>query len=332
MDTEHKKIHLNIKQLQHLFKQMLRIRRFEEKCAELYTQEKIRGFLHLCIGEEAISVGVMQALKPEDAIFSTYREHGHALARGLSMDKVMAELFGKVTGSSRGRGGSMHIFDSDKNFYGGNAIVAGAIPLAIGLALANKMQNKQNVVVCFFGEGAVAEGEFHESLNLAQLWHLPILFVCENNGYAMGTALSISESEPNISLKAQSYGLRAQAVDGMNVIDVESAAQEYCESIRKGEGPCLLECNTYRFRGHSMFDPQLYRDPEEVEKWKAKGPIIKLQHWLEINKKLDADELKEIEEAVDSEINHSIDFAENSALEDVSDLYLGIYAEIQHHD
>jgi TPP-dependent pyruvate/acetoin dehydrogenase alpha subunit len=176
--------------LHFLLKQMLRIRRFEEKCAELYTQEKIRGFLHLYIGEEAVAVGVMQALTPEDAVLATYREHGHALARGLDMSAVMAELFGKVTGSSRGRGGSMHIFDTAKRFYGGNAIVAGALPLAVGLALADKMQNKANVTVCFFGEGAVAEGEFHESLNLAKLWQLPVLFVCENNGYAMDIPLS----------------------------------------------------------------------------------------------------------------------------------------------
>ena len=195
--------------LQYLFKQMLRIRRFEERCAQLYTQEKIRGFLHLYNGEEAVAVGVMQALNSEDAVLATYREHGHALARGLDMNAVMAELYGKVTGSSRGRGGSMHIFDSAKRFYGGNAIVAGALPLAVGLALADKMQHKANVTVCFFGEGAVAEGEFHESLNLAKLWQLPVLFVCENNGYAMGTALQISESEPHIYKKAQSYGLDA---------------------------------------------------------------------------------------------------------------------------
>lgn len=323
------KVHMDIKHLQLLFKQMLRIRRFEEKCAELYTQQKIRGFLHLYIGEEAVAVGVMQALKPEDSVFATYREHGHALARGLSMDKVMAEMFGKVTGSSRGRGGSMHIFDAEKRFYGGNAIVAGALPLAVGLALANKTQKKHDVVVCFFGEGAVAEGEFHESLNLAQLWQLPILFVCENNGYAMGTALAISESEQHIFLKAQSYGLNAQAVDGMNVVEVESAATQYCQTIRNGDGPCLLECNTYRFRGHSMFDTQLYREAEEVEAWKSKGPILKLQRWLEANEKLSAKDLELIENQVEDEINQSIVFAESSKVEDISDLYLGVYAELE---
>lgn len=327
MHTDNNKIHMDIAHIKFLFKEMLRIRRFEEKCAELYTQEKIRGFLHLYIGEEAVAVGVMQALKPEDAVFGTYREHGHAIARGLSMDKVMAEMFGKVTGSSRGRGGSMHIFDVEKRFYGGNAIVAGALPLAVGLALANKMQNKNNVVTCFFGEGAVAEGEFHESLNLAKLWQLPILFVCENNGYAMGTALAISESQQHIFRKAQNYGLAAHAVDGMNVVEVESAASQYCHSIRNGEGPCLLECNTYRFRGHSMFDTQLYRDADEVEQWKSKGPIKKLKRWLEANGKLAAEELSQIEDEVAEEINKAVAFAEQSPFEDVTDLYLGVYAE-----
>ena len=327
MNTDHNKLHMDIAHLKLLFKQMLRIRRFEEKCAELYTQEKIRGFLHLYIGEEAVAVGVMQALSPNDAIFATYREHGHALARGLSMDKVMAEMFGKVTGSSRGRGGSMHIFDLEKRFYGGNAIVAGALPLAVGLALANKMQKKQDIVVCFFGEGAVAEGEFHESLNLAQLWQLPILFVCENNGYAMGTALAISESEQHIFRKAQSYGVHAQAVDGMNVVEVESAATQYCKRIKNGDGPCLLECNTYRFRGHSMFDTQLYRKTEEIEEWKNKGPIMKLRRWLEANGKLNSAELKEIEDQVEDEINQSIEIAQKSEMENVSDIQLRVYAE-----
>ena len=314
--------------LQYLFKQMLRIRRFEERCAQLYTQEKIRGFLHLYNGEEAVAVGVMQALNSEDAVLATYREHGHALARGLDMNAVMAELYGKVTGSSRGRGGSMHIFDSAKRFYGGNAIVAGALPLAVGLALADKMQHKANVTVCFFGEGAVAEGEFHESLNLAKLWQLPVLFVCENNGYAMGTALQISESEPHIYKKAQSYGLDAKAVDGMNVVDVEAAAKHYCDAIRAGSGPCLLECNTYRFRGHSMFDTQLYRAPEEVKEWQLKGPIVKLQSWLQDNHELSESELVQLEAEVAQEVNAAVAFAEESEFEAVADLHFGVYTAV----
>jgi pyruvate dehydrogenase E1 component alpha subunit len=326
MATNHKP-HIDKAHLHHLLRQMIRIRRFEERCAQLYTEEKIRGFLHLYIGEEAIAVGIMQVLKPEDNVLATYREHGHALARGLNMNKVMAELFGKVTGSSRGRGGSMHIFDREHRFYGGNAIVAGALPLAVGLALADKMQHKNRVTVCFFGEGAVAEGEFHESLNLAKLWQLPILFVCENNGYAMGTTLKKSESEQHIYKKAQSYGLTAQPVNGMNVIDVESAASQYYQAIQSGAGPCLLECHTYRFKGHSMFDPQLYRSNEEIKGWQDKGPIVKLQEWLQVNNELSSDELKLIETEVTQEIDAAVEFAEQSAFEDESDLCKAIYAE-----
>ncbi|MFT4939162.1 MAG: pyruvate dehydrogenase E1 component alpha subunit [Paraglaciecola sp.] len=327
MMTNRNKPHMDKAHLHMLLKEMLRIRRFEEKCAELYTQEKIRGFLHLYIGEEAVAVGVMQGLTPDDAVLATYREHGHALARGLDMNAVMAEMFGKVTGSSRGRGGSMHIFDAEKHFYGGNAIVAGALPLAVGLALADKMQNKNNVTVCFFGEGAVAEGEFHESLNLAKLWQLPILFVCENNGYAMGTALEISESEQHIYKKAQNYGLEAQAVDGMNVVDVEAATKQYCQAIRDGSGPCFLECNTYRFRGHSMFDTQLYRSSEEVKEWQQKGPIIKLQSWLQSNNELNQHELENLEREVTEEVNAAVTFAEQAEFEAETDLCFGVYTE-----
>jgi pyruvate dehydrogenase E1 component alpha subunit len=322
------KPHLDKAHLHGLLTQMLRIRRFEEKCAELYTQQKIRGFLHLYIGEEAVGVGVMRALNNDDAVFATYREHGHALAKGVNMNAIMAEMYGKVTGSSRGRGGSMHIFDVNNGFYGGNAIVAGALPLAVGLALANKMQGKTNVTVCFFGEGAVAEGEFHESLNLAQLWQLPVLFVCENNGYAMGTALHISESEQRVFKKAQSYGMDAQAIDGMNVVDVEAAAKQYCDAIRTAGGPRLLECNTYRFRGHSMFDSQLYRAPEEVKKWQEKGPIAKLQRWLKANNELSDAELNQIEDNVEQEIAKTIAFAEASEFEAEADLSFAVYTEV----
>src|SRR6516164_3625286 len=227
---------------------MVRIRRFEEKCAELYQQEKIRGFLHLYIGEEAIAVGAMQVLTPADAVVATYREHGHALARGVAMDAVMAEMYGKAEGCSGGRGGSMHLFDAPTRFYGGNAIVGGGLPLAVGLALAEKMEKRDGIAACFFGEGAVAEGEFHESLNLAELWRLPLLFVCENNLYAMGTRLERSESQPDIHIKAQSYNVPAEVVDGMDVVAVEAATQCVCAAIRGGGGPALLECRTYRFR------------------------------------------------------------------------------------
>lgn len=321
------KPHITKQHLHHLLKEMLRIRRFEEKCAQLYTQTKIRGFLHLYIGEEAIAVGVMQSLSEDDAIISTYREHGHALARGLSMNAVMAELYGKETGSSRGRGGSMHIFDKTQNFFGGNAIVAGALPLAVGIALANKMQGRNAVCVCFFGEGAVAEGEFHESMNLAKLWSLPVLFVCENNRYAMGTALAISESEQSIQKKAQSYGVTSLEVDGMSVVDVEAAAKTAYEAIKAGEGPHLLECHTYRLRGHSMFDTQLYRSNEEIQQWSKKGPVVQLTNWLKSNNQLSDDELKAIEQDVDAELNAAVQFAESSEFASVDTLLDGVYTD-----
>jgi TPP-dependent pyruvate/acetoin dehydrogenase alpha subunit len=246
------------------------------------------------------------------------------------MQAIMAEMYGKVTGCSRGRGGSMHIFDIKKGFYGGNAIVAGALPLAVGLALANKIQGKENITVCFFGEGAVAEGEFHESLNLAQLWQLPVLFVCENNGYAMGTALDISESEPRIYKKALSYGIDSQAVDGMNVVNVEAAAKQYCNAIRANGGPRLLECNTYRFRGHSMFDGQLYRSPEEVKHWQKKGPIVQLQNWLKANNELTDQEITHIEANIAQEIAQAVAFAEASEFEAEANLSFAVYTEVDH--
>ena len=254
-------------------RQMIRIRRLEERCGELYKEEKIRGFLHLYIGEEAIATGVMRCLTSEDAVVATYREHGHALVRGVSARAIMAEMYGKAEGCSHGRGGSMHLFDAATRFVGGNAIVGGGLPLAVGLALADRMQHRPRVTACFFGDGAVAEGEFHESLNLAALWRLPVLFCCENNRYAMGTALERTHSETDLALKAAAYRLPAWAVDGMDVEAVERAARAACESVRAGEGPSFLELRTYRFRAHSMFDPELYRSKAEVEQWLPRCPI-----------------------------------------------------------
>ena len=303
-----------------LLKQMLRIRRFEEKCAELYTQEKIRGFLHLYIGEEAVAVGAMQALSPEDAIVATYREHGHALARGIPMNALMAEMYGKIEGTSRGRGGSMHVFHAPTRFYGGNAIVGGGIPLAAGLALADKMQKRNRVTACFFGEGAVAEGAFHESINLAALWQLPVLFICENNFYAMGTALQISESETDIHKKAESYRVESRAVDGMNVIEVEHAARVAAERIRETGAPYFLECRTYRFRAHSMFDAQLYRSKAEVEEHMKRDPIRLLSDWSKQSGLLHDSDLNAIEEEVTREVDASVAFSEAGHWEDIADL------------
>ena len=305
---------------------MIRIRRFEEKCAELYGQQKIRGFLHLYIGQEAVAVGVMAALSPDDAIVATYREHGHALARGIAAGAVMAEMYGKREGASGGRGGSMHIFDTAKRFYGGNAIVAGGLPVAVGLALADKLQNRPRVTACFFGEGAIAEGEFHESLNLAALWKLPVLFVCENNLYAMGTALARSESETNLCVKAASYELPAWSVDGMDVRAVAETARRAVTTVRE-DGPLFLEARTYRFRAHSMFDAQLYREKSEVEEWKKRDPIAGFASRLRAEGLLDDAELAALEEAAETEVASAVEFAENGSWEPIEELERHVYCE-----
>jgi len=320
------KPHLSREHLLDLLREMIRIRRFEEKSGELYQQEKIRGFLHLYIGEEAIAVGAMRALDAGDAIVATYREHGHALARGVSMNSIMAEMYGKLEGCSRGRGGSMHLFDAATRFYGGNAIVGGGLPLAVGLALAEKMQGKPGIAACFFGEGAAAEGEFHESLNLAELWKLPVLFICENNLYAMGTRLERSESQPDIHIKAQSYNVPAEVVDGMDVVAVEAATRRAVAAIRGGAGPYLLECRTYRFRAHSMFDPQLYRDKSEVEAAKKRDPIDRLVTWMGQGGTLHDTDLAAIEAAVAKEIDHSVAVSESGTWEPVATLTADVYA------
>lgn len=314
------KPHLNRHHAQHLLGQMLRIRLFEEKCAELYTQQKIRGFLHLYIGEEANAVGVADALSPEDSIVATYREHGHALARGIAMGPLMAEMYGKSNGTSRGRGGSMHIFDRATRFYGGNAIVGGGLPLAVGLGLAEKMRKGPGVAVCLFGEGAVAEGEFHESLNLAALWKLPVLFVCENNLYAMGTAIERTESEIDIHRKAEAYRIESQRVDGMDVIAVEAATRKALDRIRTGAGPQFIECMTYRFRAHSMFDAQLYRDKAEVERWKERDPIKRFGEWAVACGLLHSEDIGILEKKASDEVEAAVAFAEAGAWEPVADL------------
>ena len=311
----------------HLLNQMLRIRRLEEKCAELYQATKIRGFLHLYIGEEAVAVGAMQALKPEDAIVATYREHGHALARGVSVNAIMAEMYGKVEGCSRGRGGSMHLFDAATRFYGGNAIVGGALPLAVGLALADKIAGREQITACFFGEGAVAEGEFHESLNLAALWKLPVLFCCENNLYAMGTALSRSESETDICLKAAAFEIPAWPVDGMDVLAVEDATHRAATAVRAGGGPHFLEYRTYRFRAHSMYDPELYREKQEVEEWKKRDPIGNLVQRLKEQNLWQEENWARMEEEVAREVAKSIEFAEAGSWEPVEELTRFVYSE-----
>lgn len=309
-----------------LLRQMLLIRRFEEKCVELYSATKIRGFLHLYIGQEAVAVGVMQSLLKQDSVVATYREHGHALARGLSARSIMAEMYGKVEGTSRGRGGSMHLFDAEARLYGGNAIVGGGIPIAAGIAMADKILQRDAVTACFFGEGAVAEGEFHETMNLAALWRLPVLFCCENNSYAMGTALWRSEAETNLAVKAASYDIPSWSVDGMDVLAVEDAVRRATTLVR-ADGPCFLEFQTYRFRAHSMYDPELYRAKEEVEQWKHRCPIETFRTRLDEAGLLTSEESKEMEDSVAAQVDDAIAFAEAGTLEPVEDLERFVYSE-----
>jgi pyruvate dehydrogenase E1 component alpha subunit len=305
---------------------MVRIRRFEERCAELYGQGKIRGFLHLYIGEEAVAVGTLQAIRPEDAVVATYREHGHALARGIPARALMAEMFGKATGASRGRGGSMHVFDARTRFYGGNAIVGGGLPLAVGVALADRLRGEKRVTACFFGDGALAEGEFHESMNLAALWRLPVLFLCENNRYAMGTAVERHQAQLDLVLKAKGYAVPGESVDGMDVLAVEAAARRAAGYVRTGEGPFFLEARTYRFRAHSAYDPELYREKEEVERWRGRDPIPALERVLvEAGLARPAD-LDRIREEASAEVEDAIAFAEASPWEPVEDLLRDVVA------
>jgi pyruvate dehydrogenase E1 component alpha subunit len=311
-----------------LLTDMLRVRRFEEACVELYSAAKIRGFMHLYIGEEAVAAGALRVLRPDDAVVATYREHGHALLRGVPAESIMAEMFGMVEGCSRGRGGSMHLFDVSRRFYGGNAIVAGGLPVAVGFALADKMTGRDHVTACFFGDGAVAEGEFHECMNLAALWHLPVLFCCENNLYAMGTSLERSESQTDLCLKAASYEVTAWPVDGMDVLAVEQAMRHAVDTVRNGGGPVFLEFRTYRFRAHSMYDPELYRGKDEVAQWKQHDPIVLFQQRAIDAVVLTEDDVAEIEAQVAGEISAAIAAAEAGTPEPVEDLTRFVHSEV----
>ncbi len=310
-----------------LLRGMIRIRRFEEKCYELYTQEKIRGFLHLYDGEEAVAVGIAAALDPRDRVVSTYREHGHALARGMSMESALAEMYGKATGCAGGRGGSMHLFDAETNLYGGNAIVGGGLPLAVGLGLGDKLLGADRVTACFFGDGALAEGEFHEAMNLAALWKLPVLFALENNLYAMGTAVARVQANTNFTARAASYGMPAEAVDGNDVVAVEAAARRLVEAIRSGGGPQFLECQTYRTRPHSMFDAEKYRDKAEVAEWRKRSPITRFQTWLLANNLMLQDEVDAIEAEVEAQLKNAVAACEQAPWEPVADLMRHVVAE-----
>ena len=310
-----------------MLRDMVRIRRFEERCADLYGQQKIRGFLHLYIGEEAVASGAMRALGPDDAIVATYREHGHALVRGVPATAIMAEMFGKQEGTSRGRGGSMHIFDAPRRLYGGNAIVGGGLPIAVGLALADKLQGRARVTAAFFGEGAVAEGAFHESMNLAALWKLPVAFFCENNFYAMGTALERSESQTDLCAKAAAFRVPTLKADGMDVVAVHEAAMRAAEHVRCGDGPFFVEFQTYRYRAHSMFDPDLYRDKAEVDAWKHRGPIHNLTGRLKAEGRLTEEAFLAIDAEAGREVEEAVAYAEAGTWEPVEDLLRDVHTE-----
>jgi pyruvate dehydrogenase E1 component alpha subunit len=309
-----------------LLRDMIRIRRLEEKSAELYSKQKIRGFLHLYIGEEAVGVGAMHALREDDNIVATYREHGHALVRGIPAGEIMAEMYGKASGCSGGRGGSMHLFSAERRFYGGHAIVGGGLPIAVGLALADKMKGEPRVTACFFGDGATDEGEFHESLNLAALWELPVLFLCENNEYAMGTALDRHVSDQDIANNPPAYGVPADSVNGMDVIAVERAVHNEAELVRETSKPRFLELRTYRFRAHSMYDAELYRSKEEVEERKKDDPIEGFQSRLLAEGLISQANIDAIENEAAAEVAAAVEFAERGEWEPIEDIALHTYA------
>jgi pyruvate dehydrogenase E1 component alpha subunit len=311
-----------------LYREMLLIRRFEEKTAEMYQMAKIGGFCHLNIGEEAAIVGTISALRSEDYIYSNYREHGHALAKGVEAKAVMAELFGKETGTSHGRGGSMHLFSQEHRFYGGYAIVGQALPLACGTAYAINYQDKPEVVMSIFGDGATNIGAFHESLNVAKLWHLPIVFVCINNQYGMGTAVKRASAVTEIWKKACAYDMTGESVDGMDVLAVRRVADQLVAQAREKHQPSLLECVTYRYRGHSMSDPDTYRGKDEIKQWQGRDAILGLGDHLVKQKMASADELQKIDEAILNEVEAAVKFADESPEPDLKDLYRDVYAEV----
>jgi len=310
-----------------IYQQMLLVRRFEEKSAEAYSAGKIGGFCHLYIGQEAVAIGAISAIRKEDYVLTSYREHAHAIAKGISPDAVMAELYGKATGCSKGKGGSMHMFDKELNFLGGHAIVGGQIPLATGVAFASKYKGTDQVTLCFFGEAAVNQGAFHESLNMAQLWKLPCIYICENNQYGMGTSLERAMSSQDISQKACAYDIAAEFVDGMDVLAVREATLRAVERARKSYLPTLLEVRTYRFMGHSMSDPGNYRTRAEIERHQERDPIKLLSASLKEEGILSDSEFQKIEAEVKGQVEHAVEFAEQSPLPDAKELYTDVYAD-----
>ena len=323
---------LDKNQVMDFYRQRFLIRLFEERSAEQYMLGNIRGFLHLYIGEEAIAVGAISSLMPQDYIVTHYRDHGHALARGMDPDAVMAELFGKATGSSKGKGGSMHLFDVDRRFMGGYAIVGGQLPLAVGLALASKYKGEDSLVLCFLGDGAINEGEFHESMNLASLWKLPVIFFVENNLYGMGAPIDQTlVFHDEIYKFANSYKMPSERVDGMDVMKVLEATRVAVERVRGGGGPYLIEAMAYRFRGHSMADPSEYRAKAEELLWRKKDPIVTFSKRLTDEKVASQEELGELEKEVEEIVNKAVRFADESPFPEPDALYEDVYGSENRH-
>lgn len=316
------------------YRQMVLIRRFEEAAAVQYQRRKIGGFLHLYIGEEAVAVGAIDNLRPQDTIVAHYREHGHALARGSDPNAVMAELFGRATGISKGKGGSMHLFDAGRGFLGGYAIVAGHLPIAVGLAMAHKHRKDDGICLAFFGDGAVNEGEFHEALNLAAVWKTPVLFLCENNLYGMGTALERAAAVPEVYKRARAYNIPSERCNGMDVREIHTAARAAVDYVRTEKKPYLLEAMCYRFRGHSMADPELYREKDEVALWRERDPITRLRSELLESGQASDDELNAIDSAVEDQVAEAVRFADESpepAPDELwTDVYVGVARESPH--
>ncbi|NLF52732.1 MAG: pyruvate dehydrogenase (acetyl-transferring) E1 component subunit alpha [Leptolinea sp.] len=310
-----------------LYKQMVVIRRLEERSAELYQQGKIGGFLHLYIGQEAVSTGLISARKPEDRVITAYRDHGVAINCGIPAREVMAELLGKETGVSKGRGGSMHLADVTKNFWGGHAIVGAHLPIAAGLAIGDQYQETGGTTICMFGDGATNIGYFHEALNLSKVWNLPVLWVCENNQYGMGTTIDRASAVSTMQQKAAGYGMDSASVDGMDLMKVREASLEALEHIRSGKGPYFLEINTYRFRGHSMGDPERYRKQDEVHKWQENDPIAVYGKYLISKKLATKKDLVEQEGQAEKEVAEAVEFAETSPEPAAETLFDHIYAE-----
>ncbi|MCX6185807.1 MAG: pyruvate dehydrogenase (acetyl-transferring) E1 component subunit alpha [Bacteroidetes bacterium] len=309
------------------FEQMMLMRRFEEKSAQLYGQQKIKGFCHLYIGQEAVVAGTMSAITKDDKLITAYRDHAHALACGIPARQVMAELYGKVTGCSKGKGGSMHMFSKEHNFFGGHGIVGGQIPLGAGIAFADMYRGGKQVTVCYMGDGAVRQGALHEAFNMAMLWKLPIIFICENNGYAMGTSVKRTTNVMDIWKLGLAYDMPSKEVDGMNCETVHNAIAEAVVRARKGEGPSFLEIRTYRYRGHSMSDPAKYRTKEEVEEYKMQDPIEQVRKVILDNAYATVQELENIEEKIAVQISDSVEFSENSPFPDALELYNDVYME-----